>query len=74
MFALIWVRQMGDFDSLSRVLGSKNIMFPVQKIAPFTMDKRRGSGPREYEFPSLNEGKLDLAEMYSLDTEIFEIS
>ena len=38
------------------------------------MDKRRGSGPREYEFPSLNECKLYFAEMYSLDTEIFEIS
>jgi len=35
MFALIWVRQVGDYDSLSQVLGSKKIMFPVQKNSPF---------------------------------------
>jgi len=36
MFALIWVRQVGDYDSLSQVLGSKKIMFPVQKNSPFS--------------------------------------
>jgi len=38
------------------------------------MDKRRGSGPREYEFPSLNEYKLYFADKYSLDSNVFEIN
>ncbi len=47
--------------------------FPqFKKLVPFANDKRRGSGPREYEFPSLNECKLYFAEKYSLDTDIFE--
>ena len=49
--------------------------FPqFKKLVPFANDKRRGSGPREYEFPSLNECRLFFAEKYSLDTDIFEIS
>jgi len=38
------------------------------------MDKRRGSGPREYQFPSLNECKLHFADKYSLDSDVFEIN
>ena len=38
------------------------------------MDKRRGSGPREYQFPSLNECKLYFADKYSLDSDVFEIN
>ena len=38
------------------------------------MDKRRGSGPREYEFPSLNECKMYFAEKYSLGSDILEIN
>ena len=45
-----------------------------KKIVPFAMDKRRGSGPREYEFPSLNECKLYFADKYSLDSDVFEIN
>jgi len=49
--------------------------FPqFKKLVPFAMDKRRGSGPREYELPSLNQCRLFFADKYSLDTEIFEIS
>ena len=45
-----------------------------KKLVPFAMDKRRGSGPREYEFPSLNECKLFFADKYSLDNDVFEIN
>ena len=45
-----------------------------KKLVPFANEKRTGSGPREYQFPSLNECKLHFADKYSLDTEIFEIS
>ena len=45
-----------------------------KKLVSFTLDKRTGSGQREFEFPPLNECKLFFAEKYSLDTEIFEIS
>jgi hypothetical protein len=45
-----------------------------KKLVPFAMDKRRGSGPREYEIPSLNECRLFFADKYSLDTEMFEIN
>ena len=38
------------------------------------MDKRRGSGLREYEFPSLNECKLYFTDKYSLDSNVFEIN
>jgi hypothetical protein len=49
--------------------------FPqFKKLVPFAMDKRRGSGPREYEFPSLIECKLYFADKYSLDSDVFEIN
>ena len=38
------------------------------------MDKRRGSGLREYEFPLLNECKLYFTDKYSLDSNVFEIN
>ena len=44
-----------------------------KKLVPFAIDKRIGSGPREYELPSLNECRFFFAEKYSLDTDIFEI-
>jgi hypothetical protein len=37
---------------------ARRLCSQFKKIVPFAMDKRRGSGPREYEFPSLNECKL----------------
>ena len=49
--------------------------FPqFKKLVPFANDKRIGSGPREYEIPSLNECRLFFAEKYSLDNEIFKIN
>ena len=45
-----------------------------KKLVPYTLDKRRGSGPREYQFPSLNECKLYFADKYSLDSNVFEIN
>ena len=45
-----------------------------KKLVPFANDKRRGSGPREYEFPPLNECKLFFADKYSLDSDVFEIN
>jgi len=53
---------------------ARRLCYQFKKLVPFAMDKRRGSGPREYEFPSLNECKLYFAEMYSLDSDVFEIS
>ena len=38
------------------------------------MDKRRGSAPREYEFPPLNDCKSFFADKYSLDSNVFEIN
>ena len=49
--------------------------FPqFKKLVPFANDKRIGSGPREYEIPSINECRLFFAEKYSLDSEIFKIN
>ena len=49
--------------------------FPqFKKLVPFAMDKRRGSGLREYELPSLNQCRLFFADKYSLDPEIFDIN
>jgi len=45
-----------------------------KKLVPFANDKRRGSGPREYEFPSLNACKLFFADKYSLNSDVFEIN
>jgi hypothetical protein len=44
-----------------------------KKIVPFAKDKRKGSGPREYELPSLNECKLFFANKYSLVSDVFKI-
>ena len=32
---------------------ARRLCSQFKKIVPFAMDKHRGSGPREYEFPSL---------------------
>ncbi len=45
-----------------------------KKLVSFTLDKRTGSGPREYQFPSLNECKLHFTDKYSLDRDLFEIN
>ena len=53
---------------------ARRLCSQFKKLVPFTMDKRRGSGPREYQFPSLNECKLYFADKYSLDSNVFEIN
>ena len=53
---------------------ARRLCSQFKKLVPFAMDKRRGSGPREYEFPSLNECKLYFADKYSLDSNVFEIN
>lgn len=53
---------------------ARRLCSQFKKLVPFAMDKRRGSGPREYEFPSLNECKLYFADKYSLGSDIFEIN
>jgi hypothetical protein len=53
---------------------ARRLCSQFKKLVPFAMDKRRGSGPREYEFPSLNECKLFFADKYSLDNDVFEIN
>jgi len=45
-----------------------------KKLVSFALEKRTGSGPREFEFPSTNECKLFFAEKYSLSSEVFEIN
>ena len=57
-----------------RKWGPRQFLPQFKKLVPFAMDKRRGSGPREYEFPSLNECKMYFAEKYSLGSDIFEIN
>ena len=53
---------------------ARRLCSQFKKIVPFAMDKRRGSGPREYEFPSLNECQLFFTDKYSLDSDVFEIN
>ena len=53
---------------------ARRLCSQFKKLVPFAMDKRKGSGPREYEFPSLNECKMYFAEKYSLGSDIFEIN
>ena len=53
---------------------ARRLCIQFKKLVPFANDKRRGSGPREYEFPSLNECKLFFADKYSLDSDVFEIN
>ena len=45
-----------------------------KKLVPYTLEKRTGSGPREYQFPSTNECKLYFADKYSLSSDVFEIN
>ena len=53
---------------------ARRLCSQFKKLVPFAMDKRRGSGPREYEFPSLIDCKLYFADKYSLDSDVFEIN
>ena len=57
-----------------RLWSVKRFCGQFRKLVSNVEVKRSGSGPREYEFPSLNECRLFFAEKYSLDTDIFEIS
>ena len=50
---------------------AKRLSSQFKKIVPFAKDKWRGGGPREYEFPPLNECRLFFAEKYSLDCDVF---
>ena len=45
-----------------------------KKLVPYTLEKRTGSGPREYQFPSTNECKSYFADKYSLSSDVFEIN
>ena len=45
-----------------------------KKLVLYTLEKRTGSGPREYQFPSTNECKLYFADKYSLSSDVFEIN
>jgi hypothetical protein len=53
---------------------ARRLCSQFEKLVPFAKNKRRGSGPREYEFPSLNECKLFFADKYSLDSDVLEIN
>ena len=45
-----------------------------KKLVPYTLEKRTGSGPREYQVPSTNECKSYFADKYSLSSDVFEIN
>ena len=66
-----------NFHSLSNNLFMKPTNrlteLSIKQLVPFAIDKRIGSGSREYELPSINECRFFFAEKYSLDTDIFEI-
>ena len=57
-----------------RIWEARRLCSQFKKIVPFAIDKRRGSGPREYEFPSLDECKSFYKEKYSVDDNFFEIN
>ena len=70
-----------SFDEYAKEHNPKHRLWSVKrfcgqfrKLVSNVEVKRSGSGPREYEFPSLNDCKLFFAEKYSLDSDVFEIS
>ena len=70
-----------SFDEYAKEHNPKHRLWSVKrfcgqfrKLVSNVEVKRRGSGPREYEFPSLNDCKLFFADKYSLDSDVFEIN
>ena len=70
-----------SFDEYAKEHNPKHRLWSVKrfcgqfrKLVSNVEVKRRGSGPREYEFPSLNDCKLFFADKYSLDSNVFEIN
>ena len=70
-----------SFDEYAKEHNPKHRLWSVQrfcgqfrKLVSNVEIKRTGSGPREYQFPSINECKLFYAEKYSLGSDIFEIN
>ncbi len=70
-----------SFDEYAKEHNPKHRLWSVQrfcgqfrKLVSNVEIKRTGSGPREYQFPSLNECKLHFADNYSLDRDVFEIN
>lgn len=57
-----------------RLWSVKRFCGQFRKLVSNVEIKRVGSGPREYQFPSLNECKLYFADKYSLGSDIFEIN
>jgi hypothetical protein len=69
-----------SFDEYAKEHNPKHRLWSVKrfcgqfrKLVSNVEVKRRGSGPREYQFPSLNECRFFFAEKYSLDSNVFEI-
>ena len=63
-----------DHNPKHRLWSVKRFCGQFRKLVSNVKVIRIGSGPREFEFPSQNECRLFFAEMYSLDTDIFEIN
>jgi hypothetical protein len=70
-----------SFDEYAKEHNPKHRLWSVKrfcgqfrKLVSNVEVKRSGSGPREYEFPSLNDCKLFFADKYSLDSDVFEIN
>ena len=57
-----------------RLWSVKRFCGQFRKLVSNVEIKRVGSGPREYQFPSLNECQLFFTDKYSLDSDVFEIS
>ena len=57
-----------------RLWSVKRFCGQFRKLVSNVEVKRRGSGPREYEFPPLNDCKSFFADKYSLDSNVFEIN
>jgi len=70
-----------SFDEYAKEHNHKHRLWSVQrfcgqfrKLVSNVEVKRRGSAPREYNFPSINECKKHFSEKYSLDSDVFEIN
>jgi hypothetical protein len=70
-----------SFDEYAKEHNPKHRLWSVKrfcgqfrKLVSNVEVKRRGSGPREYEFPPLNDCKSFFADKYSLDSDVFEIN
>ena len=63
-----------DHKPTHRIWEARRFCSQFKKLVSFAMEKRRGSGPREYEFPSTNECKLKFAKKYSLSSDVFDIN